>query len=65
MRIIDVACFFLAGGEYVERVVFLVGVRVVTLLRYDGDNRNVIAYVGNHAKQLPLSKANAWIRARL
>lgn len=65
MRLIDVACFFLASGERVERVVFLIGVRVVQLLRYDGDNANVIACVDDKVKQLPLSKVNAWIRARL
>ncbi len=65
MRLIDVTSFFLTSGERVERVVWLIGKRVVQLLRYDGNNTNVIASVDNHVKQLPLNKVNTWIRARL
>ncbi len=65
MKPIEVVCFFLETGERVERVVWLIGRRVVQLLRYDGNNANVIASVDNHVKRLPLSKVNAWIRARL
>lgn len=65
MKPIEVVCFFLETGERVERVVWLIGKRVVQLLRYDGNNSNVIASVDNRVAQLPLSRVNAWIRARL
>jgi hypothetical protein len=62
---VEVVCFFLETGERVERVVWLIGKRVVQLLRYDGNNKNVIVGVDHHIKQLPLNKVNTWIRARL
>jgi hypothetical protein len=62
---IEVVCFFLETGERVERVIWLIGKRVVQLLRYDGNNSKVVACVDHHVKQLPLSKVDTWIRARL
>lgn len=63
--ILDIAREISPDGELLERVAMLVRGKVVQIVRYNRDNNSVLACVGLHMTQIPLSKVHRWIVARL
>jgi hypothetical protein len=52
-------------GWHCERIVYDVPKHDVQIVRYNGDDSAVVVKVDQDAAQMPLSRANSYIRSRI
>jgi len=65
LSVLHTETFTNADGWKVERAVYDVPGHDVQMARYNGDNSAVVVKVDQDMRQMPLSKADAWIRNRI